>query len=328
MTNPITVPVTARTTLVPVRQRAAAQHRQRAEHHPEPVLDREDERDQHGQGQTETGAQAVAHGHRAGRPDSRWSARSPPLSPSTPGRRYRFPAAAVPSTRAHTGRASAAAALAISRPVTPIGGTDGAPAQQGAAELDGGVVVGLREDVDDVLPVAADRDRSAVEVRCLGQVGAGSARSAGRVIRRTSAQSRSTRTAGSAHRAEQSAGVTGDPVAQPLQVVDHADQGAAARRQGHRPVGGAEEVGAQCVHRGGEVGAGGTCPRSGRPARRRPRRRAGAARRGGAAGRRTARPARRSPARSASRAAVRRAGPPACRPEARRSAGSPAGRRR
>ena len=57
-----------------------------------------------------------------------------------------------------------------------------------------------------------------------------------------------------AHRAEQRAGVTGDPIAEPLQVVDHSDQCPAARGQGHRTLGDAEEVGAQDVHRGGDVG--------------------------------------------------------------------------
>ena len=65
-----------------------------------------------------------------------------------------------PSTRAHTGRASAAAATAMTRPVAPTVAPNVRRVSSLSAHRDRGRVVGLAEHLDDVLAVAALRDRT------------------------------------------------------------------------------------------------------------------------------------------------------------------------
>ena len=100
-------------------QRAAAQHRHRAEHHPEAVLDGEQVRDGDGDAPGRARCAGCCAPPPRGWRRSRWSddamasdsdiTRS--AAPESGSRR--------PSTRAHTGRASAAAATPMTRPVAP-----------------------------------------------------------------------------------------------------------------------------------------------------------------------------------------------------------------
>ena len=67
----------------------------------------------------------------------------------------------------------------------------------------------------------------------------------------TAAQSRSTRTSGWLQVAQQAAGVVGDPVRQPSEVVDDPHQRPTARGERDGPEVGAEEAFPQSVHRTG-----------------------------------------------------------------------------
>ena len=160
-----------------------------------------------------------------------------------------------PSARAHTGRASAAAAAAMIRPVAPTVAAMVRRLSSSRPSSDRGVVIGRVQDRDDVLPVAPARHRSQ-----LGQRGI-QIRAAGRPIgdasnpqHRGAAPQHPHR--GLLHVPQRRTGVVADPIGEPLQVVDHPNQRAAARRQPDRPEVGAEKVLPQRVHRRGDVGRG------------------------------------------------------------------------
>ncbi len=99
-------------------ERTAAQHRQGAEDNPEPVLHREDVGDRDGQRQAQPARRLL-------RSTSARVARKPLVMAATAVVSGITQSAVLvsgslrPSTRAHTGRASASAALRMMRPVTP-----------------------------------------------------------------------------------------------------------------------------------------------------------------------------------------------------------------
>ena len=125
-----------------------------------------------------------------------------------------------PRTRAHTGRASAAAALRMMRPVTPTVAEKVRRPKQLSADGQRRRVIGLAEDLDDVLAVAALCDgpqfgQGGVEVRAAGGAcgGVGNAQHGSTIAQHADQWS--------LHVAQQATGVVGDPVGQEPEVVDH-----------------------------------------------------------------------------------------------------------
>ena len=211
------------------------------------MLQREQVGDGDGQRQAETGAQAVAqhHGSRGeeslGDRGDRGGLGHHPVR----GAGLRQPAAehARPHRTGVGGRGVADDATGRTD-----GRRDGAAAQQLSADGQRRRVIGLTEDLDDVLAVAAPCDgpqfgQRGVEVRAAdGAIGGVGNAQHGSTIAQHADQ-------WLLHVAQKAAGVVGDPVGQPLEVVDHPHQGATARGERDRAEVGAEEALPQRVHR-------------------------------------------------------------------------------
>ena len=208
-------------------------------------------RDRDGQRQAEPGAQAVAHGHRARHQIADVvRAVTAAVSEEHPVGDPGLAAVRRPSARAQTGRASAAAAAAMIRPVTPIGrarwcggsaGCGPAPRRRRRRARPG-----CRRCRRGSVPTATDR------FDCHGQVEVGAR--GGPVARHarypgSRAQLRRTATAGSGHRAQCATRFGGDPIAEPFAGRRPPGPVPGSRGQGHRPEVGAQEVGPQRVHR-------------------------------------------------------------------------------
>ena len=135
------------------------------------------------------------------------------------------------------------------------GGRDGASPQQRASQFDRLLVVGRAEDSGEVLAVPAARRRAQLDQSDI-KVGArgvpsfhpGDAQHRGRVAQHPHR--------GLLHVGQRRAGLLPGAVGDPLEIVDHPHQRSAARGQPDRPEVGAEEVGAQRVHRLGDIGGG------------------------------------------------------------------------
>ena len=308
-TKPSAVPATARSTLVPVVSALLRSTDIAPSTTQKPCWTGNTCVIGDGRGQAEPGAQAVAHHHRAGgdeagrqRGDGLRLRQHPIGCPGLAAGRGRARAA-------HTGRASAAAAMPDDAAGRADARRDGATGQQPSSRTDRGGVAGFAEYLDDVVAVAALRHgpllRRAPYASSPGARRGPSARDVPQHARRI----RAAPARRDAHLDEQVPGVVGDAIGQPLQVVDDPDQRAASRGQPDRPEVGAEEVGAQRAHRGRARRRPTRCPPAGRPGSGTPARRACAVRRDGAAAAGTSPRARRAPARSASRAAVPGSGP-------------------
>ena len=116
------------------------------------------------------------------------------------------------------------------------------------ADLNGGRIAGFVEQIGDVLAVVPLRDRAHLGQR-ITKVGAAGHPSghAGQPQHRGAVAQHPHR--GFLNRLQQPTGVVVDPIGQPAEVVDHADECAAACCQRDRPVVGAQEHGIERVHR-------------------------------------------------------------------------------
>ena len=143
MTNPSGRPAHRAHHLGAGGQRTAAQHRHRRQHHPEAVLHGEQMRDGHGQRQTEAGAQAVAHHHRARRQIPRRDVATASASDNT---RAAAPVSGSCATEhPHQHRPGVGGRGAGDHPPGDADrGTERAAVQQPSTHLDGGRVVGPR----------------------------------------------------------------------------------------------------------------------------------------------------------------------------------------